>query len=133
MIVLDASVVLRWFLSEDDTPQAIKFLESHVSGDDQIAVPELLYYEVANALATKTALLEKDVRAALRNLLELDLASYSLGIDEYIGAAQLAMSSNITVYDASYPVLARSLHIDFVTADMRLVNILNDFEFVKAL
>ena len=133
MIVLDASVVLKWFLKEEDTPRAIEFLESHISGDGHIAIPELLYYEVANALATKTALSEKDVLAALRNLLGLDLVGYSFGADEHIKAAQLAMNSGITVYDASYPVLAQSLGIDFVTADRRLANSLKGLEFVKTM
>ncbi len=133
MIVLDASVILKCFLKEQDSPKALKFLEAHTSGDEQIAVPELLYYEVANALVTKTALSEKDITAALRNLLELDLVSYSLGVEEYIRAAQLAMRVHITMYDASYPVLAERLGVNFITADKRLVSNLKDLEFVKAL
>jgi len=133
MIVLDASVILKCFLKEQDSPKALKFLEAHTSGNEQIAVPELLYYEVANALVTKTMLSEEDVTIALRNLLELDLASYSLGIEEYIRAVQLAMRTRVTMYDASYPILAQRLGVDFVTADKRLVDSLKALEFVKAL
>jgi predicted nucleic acid-binding protein len=133
MIVLDASVILKWFIREEDTPKAIQFLEAHISSDEQIAVPELLYYEVSNALANKTALSEGDITAALRNLLGLDLVSYSLGAEEYIRAAQLAMRSKITVYDATYAVLAESLKVNFVTADMRLMDSLKGLEFVKML
>jgi predicted nucleic acid-binding protein len=133
MIVLDASVILKCFLKEQDSPKALKFLEAHTSREEQIAVPELLYYEVANALVTKTALSEENVITALQNLLELELASYSLGIEEYLAAAQLAMSCNITMYDASYPVLAERLGVDFITADRKLVDGLKELEFVKAL
>jgi len=133
MIVLDASVVLKCFLKEHDSPKALKLLEAHILGDEQIAVPELLYYEVANSLVTKTALLEGAVITALRNLLELEFASYSLGMEEYIRAAQLAMEANITVYDASYTVLAERLGTDFITADGKLIDSLKDLEFVKAL
>lgn len=133
MTVLDASVILKCFLKEQDSPKALKLLEAHTSGDMQIAVPELLYYEVANALITKTRLPEEAITKAVRNLLELDLVSYSLGPDEYIRAAQLAVSSNITMYDASYPVLAERLGIDFITADRRLVGSLKGLEFVKLL
>ena len=108
-------------------------LENHTTGDEQIAVPELLYYEVANALITKTTLSKKATTTAIRNILELDLISYSLGTDEYMSAVQLAISSNITMYDASYPVLAEKLGADFITADRKLVGSLKGLDFVKTL
>jgi Predicted nucleic acid-binding protein, contains PIN domain len=133
MIVLDASVILKCFLKEQDSPKALRFLEAHTSGHEQIAVPELLYYEVANALVTKTKLPEEAVTIALQNLLELDLASYSLGVEEYIRAAQLAIRTHITMYDASYPVLAERLGVHFITADRKLADSLKDLKFVKEL
>jgi predicted nucleic acid-binding protein len=133
MIVLDASVVLKCFLKEQDSSKALRLLEAHILGDEQIAVPELLYYEVANALVTKTTLSEEAIITALRNVLELELASYSLGMEEYVRAAQLAIKANITVYDASYPVLAERLGTNFITADSKLLDSLKDLQFVKAL
>ena len=133
MIVLDASVILKWFLREEDTPSASKFLESHILGDNQLAVPELLYYEVANALVTKVTLPEEAIISALRSLLDLDLASYSLRREEYVEAVQLAIRSGVTVCDASYVVLAEKLGVDSVTADTKLVDRLRNLKFITAL
>ena len=55
MIVLDASVVLKWiFGDEDRVEKARLFRENHISGKDAIAVHNLFFYEVANVLSTKT-------------------------------------------------------------------------------
>ena len=133
MTVLDASVILKCFLKEPDSPKAFKLLDAHTSGDESVAVPELLYYEIANALVTKTTLSQEAITVAVQNLLELDLESYSLGADEYITAVQLAIRANITMYDASYPILAQRLGVDFITADKKLVDSLKGLEFVKLL
>jgi len=47
--VLHASVVLKWFVTEDESAKAIKLRHQFVMGERSIIVPDLLF-ECANAL-----------------------------------------------------------------------------------
>lgn len=49
-IVVDASVVAKWYLIEEYSDNAIKLRNDYVRGLVQIIVPSLLEYEVLNAL-----------------------------------------------------------------------------------
>lgn len=49
-MVLDASVILKWFLEENGSNKALKIKESHVAGTSTITTPDIVIYEVGNAL-----------------------------------------------------------------------------------
>ena len=49
-IVVDASVVVKWFVPEKDTGKALKLRDLYIRGDVELLSPTLLYYEVSNAL-----------------------------------------------------------------------------------
>jgi predicted nucleic acid-binding protein len=42
MIVLDASVILKWLLPEEGRDIALGFLDKHINDQEQVAIPELL-------------------------------------------------------------------------------------------
>ncbi len=48
--VVDASVVAKWFLSERDSEAALSLRDRHVGGEVRLVAPDLMIYEVANAL-----------------------------------------------------------------------------------
>src|SRR5207247_9161001 len=48
--VVDASVATKWYLPEADTDAALLLRESHLNGDVRLVSPDLMVYEVANAL-----------------------------------------------------------------------------------
>lgn len=133
MIILDASVILKWLLPEAERDIALSFLDAHVEGQEQVAVPELLYYEVGNVLAVKTKLSVESVVEAMRYLFDLELSSFTLGQREYLEAMNVSRSHGVSVYDACYVVLARSLDASFVTADEKLVQKTKDMTFVQTL
>ncbi len=119
MKVVDASVVLQWLL-EDPAAKSQRVLEAHLAGIDGLVAPDLLDYEVANVLGTKTRLKMADAVQAFEHYLALDITTYSLGGEELQHALQLAYEHKLTVYDASYLALAFALKTRFVTADHRL-------------
>jgi predicted nucleic acid-binding protein len=74
MIVLDASVVLKWiFDDEDGSESAARFKDAHAAGHEVVAVPDLLFYEIGNVLATKTRLSEAAIADAFSLLWEFSL------------------------------------------------------------
>lgn len=133
MIVLDASVILKWLLPEEGRDIALSFLDKHINDQEQVAIPELLYYEVGNILAVKTKLSEEAIIEVMRYLFDLELSAFTLGQQEYLKAIRLSRLYEVSVYDASYVVLARSLGASFITADERLVRKMKDMSFVQTL
>lgn len=121
MIVLDASVVLKWiFDDEAGADPAVRLKDGHVAGHEIIAVPDLLFYEIGNVLATKTRLSEAAIAEAFSLLWDFSLERFDLGFEEFQGCLALSRKYTITLYDAAYIELSRRLKCSFVTADKKL-------------
>lgn len=134
MIVLDSSVVLKWiFADEENSPFALNFREDHIKGEQKIAVVPLLYFEIANILAIKSSLSSNEAEEAFSEIYNFELEEHNLEFEDYKQAISLANEKSISVYDASYIVLAEKLTCEFVTADKKLVSKVKDLEFVKLL
>ena len=50
IIVIDASVSVKWFIPEKDTEKAMKLRAKHTEGTINLVAPDLILYEVANTL-----------------------------------------------------------------------------------
>ncbi len=134
MIVPDASVVLKWiFADEDDSERAARLKDEHVSGQELIAVPDLLFYEIGNVLATKTRLSEAAIAEAFSLLWAFSLERFDLGLDEYQSSLVLSRKYKITLYDAAYVELSRRLKCTFVTADRNLYEKVRNLKAVELL
>jgi len=129
--VLDASVVVKWWFSEDDVflaDAARTFLKAYCEGDLDIHAPDLLYAEVGNVLWKATRLRNwppMAARQAVRDLVALGLSAHPMS-GLLPAAFELASTYGITVYDASYVFLARRLEIPCYTADRRLIRAVGD-------
>jgi predicted nucleic acid-binding protein len=134
MIVLDASVVLKWiFDDEDGGEQAASLKDAHVAGHEIVAAPDLLFYEIGNVLATKTRLSEAAVGEAFSLLWEFSLERFDLGLEEFQGCLALSRKYKITLYDAAYVELSRRLKCTFVTADKKLYEKVKSIKTVELL
>lgn len=121
MIVLDASVVLKWILeNEEGSDRALGYRDMHVAGEQSIAVPDLFFYEVGNVLLTRTRLDAAAISEAFSLLWTLDLEVCDLGLEEFSSAIRISRRYGITLYDAAYVELARRLRCDLVTSDKKL-------------
>lgn len=129
MIVLDASVVLKWILrDEDGATRALEFRERHLSGTETIAVPELLFYEVGNTMVWSRRLTDQEAEASWEGLRAVALDVYSLRSHGMLRAMALARNGGLSVYDATYIALAERLECDLVTADIKLARKLHGQE-----
>lgn len=59
-VVPDSSVVIKWFSDEDATDKALAIREGYINGKIEIVVPDLLLYEIANALRYNKSLETKE-------------------------------------------------------------------------
>lgn len=129
MIVLDASVILKWILrDEKGAAEALAWRERHRSGLERIAVPDLLFYEVANGMLFSDRLNDQDAAESWEALLAVELEVYGVWADAMPRVLEVARLGRMTAYDAAYAVLAEALGCDFITADRRLAR---ELEAVK--
>ncbi|MCK4596009.1 type II toxin-antitoxin system VapC family toxin [candidate division WOR-3 bacterium] len=133
MKVLDASVVLKWFLKEGDSEEAIKLKNEIVMGTLSVAIPDLILYELSNALRYKKGYTSEIVIEAIDAILDLNadiiVPTKSL-IEE---AIKIAYSKGISIYDASHIALAKSLGYSFITADVKLYNAIKNMHIAELL
>lgn len=132
-MILDASVVLKWFIDEEGSDKARKIQDDFIAGSSALTVPDLLLYEITNALRFNRTFKEQDIEEVLNALSQMGLETFPVNYQVIKSAVKLAYNFNITVYDAIYAGLAFELFVDFVTADKELYKKLNDFPRVKLL
>lgn len=132
-VVLDASVVMKWFLEEKQRKAALLFRDEYQRGIREMCVPSILFFEVANTLVYKSSIPLRDCQACLRELINLDLKVLVFSTQNWQEVAQVARDCRVSVYDAAYVVLAKNLDCEFVTADKKLFRKTKTFSFVKLL
>ena len=132
-LVLDSSVVIKWFSQEKNTEKAINLRERFLKGEVEITVPDLQLYEIANALRYNEELKESDVTSAVESLMDIGINIIVPTREIMSSAIELAFEFNITLYDAYFLALAKTLRFTFVTADQKLYRKIEELKFVKLL
>jgi predicted nucleic acid-binding protein len=116
-LVIDASVATKWFVDEPDSDGANLLKTAHDTGRLQLMAPDLMVYEVTNALAYNPKMKTDDLVQSTRRLLDLDLDLIPPRSDLTSASARTARKYTISVYDASYIALADIIGTNCVTAD----------------
>jgi len=123
--VIDASVALKWFLTEEQNQGADALFEAFLTGRIELLAPEVLLLEVANALWKQVALLKllrsEEAVSIFRDFITLPL---NLRPSNPLAsrALDLAIRLQHPVYDMLYCALAIENDSEFVTADNVLVS-----------
>lgn len=118
--VLDASVPVKWFVEEPDTPQALFLKTACVEGSCEIASLDCALLEVANALQRSKGFSAAEIKRCCDELYVLDLDLVALLPHLVHATVDLAARWHLTVYDAAYLALARELDAPLITADRAL-------------
>lgn len=131
--VLDSSVLIKWFSNEENTATAIEIRDSYVKGNAGIACPDLIIYEIANALRYNKALKEEDIKDSINSLLAIGINIIVPTKSVMESAISIAFEYNITIYDACFVALAKELNFIYITADEKLHNKVKRLAFVRLL
>jgi len=121
LLILDASVAVKWFTMEPLRDKALIIRDKYVNGELDLEAPSLLYYEVANALRYNPRFGIEEVRSAVRTLEDLAITIYDFKGELASRAVELAYRFGITVYDAAYVALAAIRNATLYTADKEVV------------
>lgn len=118
-MILDTSVVFKWYVkkNEQDIAQADLILKKFIQGSAQISVPDLLIYELSNALSCCPGLLLKDKQESMANFFNLGLDIVAVNSDNINKSFKIAQKHKITVYDAIFIVLAENFKTPLITAN----------------
>jgi predicted nucleic acid-binding protein len=120
--VLDASVLVKWFVPEDLSAQAVRLLEE----GHHFVVPDLVYCETGNAMWQKVRrgqITSRDAQKALEGIRDAPLTTYpSRALVS--SALELALRLHCTVYDGCYLGLAVLSNCPLVTGDRHLATLI---------
>lgn len=122
--VVDASVIVKWFVDEPDSKQAGEIRNAHITGDIRIIVPELTIIEVMNALRYKK-INDEQLQEAHRTLWDVQLHIEKTTFFLLEKALVAARKHNLSVYDALYAALAQIYGTVLITTDEALAKLPN--------
>jgi len=121
-LLLDASIILKWFIDEIDSSLAkelgLRFRKRRMI----LTTTRFTFYEVANALKYTKRFSSEDIRGYLKDLTDSGLHIFEYQLNVLQEAVEISMESNISVYDAYYIAQADIEGFRFVTADTKLVD-----------
>ena len=121
VVVIDASVAVKWFAPEIFTEQALAVPKLY----SQLIAPDLIVPEVSSALLKKVRRREMEatqVHPAIEILTDRILTRPTLGMEHQ--AFDRADAYGCSLYDAIYAGMAIEEGCQLVTADERLYNAL---------
>lgn len=121
-MIVDASVLLGAFFLDEAQAQAQLLLRQHAAGQVRLKAPELLMYEVSNAVWQA----ERRERISIAQADEILQTASALQIErmplEWGEMLPMVRRFGRSAYDAAYLALAERLHEQLITGDERLYN-----------
>lgn len=130
LFVVDASVVIKWFVPEIHSDAASRLLVQPY----QYIAPDLLFAEVANTIWKKARRGELTAKRGQQLVEDIGrVAVETVPCRALVEDAHaLAVMTGRSVYDAMYLALAVRLKTEMITADDRLVAAVGAFPAVAA-
>ena len=119
--VLDTSVIVKWFSGhrEQDLEHALRLRGKILDGSCSVAVPDLLLYELSNAMRCNRNFSSGDVKDAVGSVFDMGFQIRQATRELMERAVDLAYACDVTVYDASFLAVAETEDRVMVTADYR--------------
>ncbi|MDQ8756646.1 type II toxin-antitoxin system VapC family toxin [Sphingosinicella sp. LHD-64] len=123
MIVVDASLAVKWLLWEIDTPGALAFLKAY---GRELAAPELIFIEVAGVIVRRGNQYKHLQPDALRALDKWTIAWSDHVVKHYrvtqrrlFNASSMALTMGHPLKDCIYLALAKELGVELATCDAK--------------
>lgn len=131
LLVVDASVAAKWYLPEELSEEAARFLEAGNRGEVRLLAPSLLLPELGNVLWHRYRRGDISLNRLREAWTAFEAAPLSLAEPGPLmpAALEIAVACGCTVYDALYVALAEARQNEgavVLTADERLVSRLSE-------
>lgn len=122
VVVLDASVLVKWFVKEEHSEKALEIRKSYLDRKINIACPQILPFEVLNVLRFNPEFGEEQLKTASEALQKYQLRLYPILGEMAHMCVRNALNFGITIYDAAYISLAEYLDSKLYSADEKLLD-----------
>jgi len=131
-VIVDASVILAAFFPDEEQTEAQALIRDHVIGRLQLVAPNLLLYEVTNAVVQarrRGRISDEQVEDILSSFEGLGIALRPVTWQQML---PLALRFDRSAYDAAYLALAEATDQPLVTGDSRMYNAVREhLDWVK--
>lgn len=117
-VVLDTSVIVKWFVNETESDKANNLLQIVTRGKLSIVIPDMALAEITNAIRFTKVIACERCQMHIQNLFNIEPEIITL--KEIIQkVVALVYATELTSYDASFIVIAEEMHIPLITADYK--------------
>jgi predicted nucleic acid-binding protein len=122
-LLVDASVIIKWFHSEGETElaEARAIRDATARGDVSCRVIDLALYELGNVLLRALGWGASQIADQLDDIVVVCGAPLAMAADWLRNAAVIGVAHGLTFYDAAWAAAAEALGISLVTADTALL------------
>ncbi len=129
-LVVDTSVVVKWFLNETDSEQALAVLQHNLQGKTRLHAPAFLRLELDSVLTKRVAagFVQKSIADQIRAGIEHTFVQWHEIEALRDDAFRLALETRQSIYDCLFLALAITLAAELVTADVRFKKGLRSLE-----
>lgn len=117
--VIDTSVVVKWFYggNEELLHQSDKLLADVTDWRIRVTAPDILVYELSNALLLGKKLSIVETQRHLREFFKLPIEIIPIDTSLIHETVAIAQQNGISIYDASFVALANLTDSLLITAD----------------
>ncbi len=122
VVVADASVVVKWFVEEEHTGDALRLRDDYIDRVVDVVSPDLMPYEVINALRYNPAFGENQLVDAAKALEKFSLWLLPLEGELAVKSVENSFRYGVSIYDSAYLSLGIVRDAPVYTADQRLID-----------
>ena len=118
-VIIDTSVVIKWFVQEENSDKALKIFEKIKKNSLKIVLPQIIKLELINALLLGNNYTQEGAIKALSDV--NDLRPEWVIFDSLLARQVIKIVSEhkIAAYDALFLALAEDRQISLITADQK--------------
>ncbi len=120
-IVIDTSVLIKWFIKEIKRESALEIRDSYLKGEINLIAPDLILYEFLNALKYIKQHNEEEMKTIFEAIMNYDIDLYLMDKELAEESIKIAKNSELTIYDSAYLALAKLKEGKLITADEILI------------
>ena len=129
-LVLDASVIVKWFCEEEYTDIALGIRKRFFNGVLNVVVPELMFYEVSNAIRYNEVLSMEEKLELIDDIFSMDFDMVTSNKEILSEAMKSALDTGTAIYANVYLAVGRFKRCNLITADRAFRDKVNTNEVV---
>ncbi len=134
MYLVDSSVILKWFLSDEEAAdKAAKLYRSMVAGEAELGTDSSAIHEVANVLFAKAGFDVQHVMEAVAQIFNDGLVLISSDEKSLVDAIKIGLTKKIGTHDAVLITASIKSKSMLMTADHYLFKVAQEFTDARLL